>query len=52
MRWILTAHFDAWTPWFAWYPVTIGGTRVWRETVERRLKMYGYDPVWEHRYPR
>ncbi len=49
MKQNLINHFDVWTPWFAWYPVTIGNMRIWWETVDRRLEMWGYDPVWKYR---
>jgi hypothetical protein len=45
-------HWGTWTRWFAWHPVWIDhNTMVWWETVERKLRMYGYDPVWEYRLP-
>jgi hypothetical protein len=45
-------HWNTWTHWFAWHPVWIDhNTMVWWETVERKLRMYGYDPVWEYRLP-
>jgi hypothetical protein len=45
-------HWNAWTRWFAWHPVMIDhNTMVWWEPVERKLRMYGYDPVWEYRLP-
>lgn len=49
MRRELIDHYETWTPWFAWHPVMIGNTRVWWEPVERKLKQFGYDAVWEYR---
>ena len=44
-------RFVVWERWFAWHPIWIGLTRVWWEPVERRLRMYGYDSIWEYRLP-
>ena len=49
MKHIMIDHFKIWTPWFAWLPIYVGHTRIWWESVERKLKMYGHDPVWEYR---
>ena len=38
-----------WHKWFAWYPVTIGDTRVWLEVVSRKLSYDGYTLFWEYR---
>ena len=51
MRTTLIDPYKTWTPWFAWYPVTIGDMRVWWEPVERKLRIHGYDAVWDYRLP-
>jgi len=50
MRTKFISPFEVWQRWFAWYPVTtVHGERVWWEYVERKLRMYAYDSVWEYR---
>lgn len=51
MRKTFDDPFEVWQRWFAWRPVWVGFTRVWWEHVERRKKMWGYDPIWEYRLP-
>lgn len=38
-----------WKPWFAWYPVTLTGTKshVWLKTIERRSVWFIF---WTHEY--
>ena len=43
--------FVIWQPWFAWFPVYIENTLIWWEPVSRRLRMYGYDQIWEYDFP-
>ena len=54
MRWpVKELHKPYWHPWFAWYPVHIGETCVWLETVWRRSSYYDGgmgDGIVEHEY--
>lgn len=36
MRWKPAPLNRDWHPWFAWYPVRLGSTTVWLETIERK----------------
>lgn len=51
-----------WRPWFAWFPVTASGKRVWLRMVERRIPSHydeflrgwradKYPAEWEYRRP-
>lgn len=51
MRRELIDRTKVWTRWFAWFPVEVGNTWVWWEPVERKLRPFGYDLVWEYRLP-
>lgn len=51
MRKTYIDRYEVWQAWFAWRPVFIGHTMVWWEPVERKLRMWGYDPIWEYRLP-
>ena len=48
MRRELIAHWEVWTPWFAWRPVRAGNALVWLEWVERK-RSHDYDAVWDYR---
>lgn len=41
-------NHSEWHTWFAWHPVWADDTGqwVWLETVQRRLKTFGYECVW------
>jgi len=51
MRKTFADPYETWQLWFAWRPVYVGRTRVWREHVYRKLRMYGHDAVWEYKFP-
>lgn len=60
VRWVIRHPLRAraerrsrWHRWFAWMPVGINGTAVWRETVERRrVECYAEAMTrdWEYRF--
>lgn len=43
----------SWRSWFAWFPVSIGGEKVWLEFVDRKLEttMNWNDPHYVYRLP-
>jgi hypothetical protein len=43
MRLAPIGNDTGWCRWFAWYPVSVGGERVWLEWVERRFAGFVLD---------
>jgi len=45
MRWrIVPVQYEEWHDWLAWYPIEIGNSIVWFETVQRK-----WEGFWHYR---